>query len=35
MINMGKHYGYQMWTEETPRDYNSVEKVKLRGSNIH
>ena len=31
----GQELGYQMWTEETPRDYNSVKKVKLRGSNIH
>ena len=35
MTKYGLDSSYQMWAGETPRDFNSVEKVKLRGSNIY
>ena len=35
MTKYGLDYGCQMWAGEAPRDSNSVEKVKLCGSNIY
>ena len=32
-LNMDKDYDHQIYTEKTPRNTNSIETVKLRGSN--
>ena len=32
-LNMGKDYDHQIYTEKKPRNINSIETVKLRGSN--
>ena len=32
-LNMDKDYDHQIYTEKKPRNTNSIETVKLRGSN--